>query len=61
MSHQIIVNKLSFGTKGFDLVEKYQNGTILLIKNNSDIDNYQRYIIRKSNLINIWKCIAIEI
>ena len=49
MSHQTIVNKLSFGTKGFDLVEKYQNGTILLIKNNSDIDNKINDLLLKLN------------
>ena len=49
MSHQLIVSKLSFGTKGFDIVEKYQNGTILLIKNDSDTDNRVTDLLLKLN------------
>jgi alcohol dehydrogenase class IV len=49
MSHQLIVSKLSFGMKGFDIIEKYKNGTILLIKNNSDTDNRVADLLLKLN------------
>lgn len=34
MSYQLLVNKISFGSKGLDIVPNYKKGKILIIKNN---------------------------
>ena len=49
MSYQLLVNKVSFESKGFDIVPNYNTGSILIIKNRLEVSNEIVKLLEKLN------------
>tara|TARA_B110000444_G_scaffold90697_1_gene85729 strand:- start:71605 stop:72651 length:1047 start_codon:yes stop_codon:yes gene_type:complete len=49
MSYQQLVNKISFESKGLDIVPNYKSGTILIIKNRLEVSNEVVRLLEKLN------------